>query len=451
MSLLGLIVKSRFTNAYVFLLAVSTIYLIVQAALVPKLDFAPLAHLSVSLTAVIAALAALGGGPLILRADLDFLLQIPLNRLALAMSLYFAQLLLYWPFFLYVVSMSLMVPYLGLAKAVLVSLLSTSLAVSVAVLFYKFSFRSRALAAALLGLWLVSPIFGFAYSPTAALLGSDVGLAVSAIAAAASAVLAVRSLRSPEAYVVGREGGELSGGEVSFRGAGAVKAIYLMRLYNISTVGRGAWGGVQFRSGRLGMGRAVLAASAASSIYLAAVLTYRNPLPSVIAVFVASAASASLMGTSSVANERLWISASALGVKYFKHAFWGIAAATLVFLSPLSVAGIAAWLLGVPSALGVAIASLGQIPPFAAIYAYLFALISPYQVRGEHTWPLRIGLKTFLLSLSAFASFVAGALAVASPVLGLYASALFYLLLFVATRRGPLEKALESLVLNGFI
>jgi len=112
MSLLALVVKSRFTGPYVILLGVSTAYITLQALLMPKLDLAPFALAAVSLAALITALAVLGGGPLVLRADLDFLLQAPVDRRALAASLYAAQLLLYWPFFLYVISMSLLTPYL---------------------------------------------------------------------------------------------------------------------------------------------------------------------------------------------------------------------------------------------------------------------------------------------------------------------------------------------------
>jgi hypothetical protein len=120
-------------------------------------------------------------------------------------------------------------------------------------------------------------------------------------------------------------------------------------------------------------------------------------------------------------------------------------------VSPLAVAGAAAWLLGYRYGLGVAVAALGQIPPFASIYAYLFSIVSPYQIKGEHTWPLRVGLRTFALSLSAFSSFVAGVAAIASPAAGLYASAVLYAILLAISLRRPLEKSLESLVLNGFV
>lgn len=451
MKLLLLIIKSRFTTPYVILLAISTIYMALQALFAPKLGLALFAQLSIAVVAVVSALAVLGGGPLILRADVDFLLQMPVDRLALASSLYIAQLLLYWPFFLYVVSMTLLVPYLGLAGSLLSSILLTAFAVSTSVLFYRFPLRLRGFVAVLLGLWLISPIFGFSYSPGAALLGSRMGYIAAAISTTALSALAVRELRRPENYALFTGGAEITGGELSFRGVGPVKAIYLLRLYNLSTLGRGVWGGMQLRTSRFGMGRAVLAVAMASALYLLAELIYRSPIPAIIAVFAASATSASLMGASAVANERLWISAAALGPRYFRHMLLGIAASTSVFLSPLASAGVAAWLLGSRYGAGVAIAALGQTPAFAAIYAYLFALISPYQIGGEHTWPMRIGLRTMALSLSAFTSFVAGAAAVESPRVGLYISAAFYAVLLILTSRRPLEKALESLIANGFV
>ncbi|MGC9170803.1 MAG: hypothetical protein ACP5HD_08685 [Thermoproteus sp.] len=451
MSLLGLVVKSRFTGPYVVLLGVSTAYITLQALLMPKLDLAPFALMAISLAALITALAVLGGGPLVLRADLDFLLQTPVGRWALAASLYAAQLLLYWPFFLYVVSMSLLVPYLGLAESLAASLALTALAVSASVSFYRLPLKLRALAAGVLGAWLISPALGWPYAPTSALLGSPAGLALAAAAASALSALALSELRRLESYAYPHGGAELAGREVSFRGAGPVKAVYLLRLHNVSVVGRGAWGGVQYRTGRVGMGRLVLAVSAAAAVYLAASMAYGGPIPATVAVFAASAASASLMGAGAVANERLWISAASLGVRYMRHMLFAIAASTAVFLSPLAAAGAAAWLLGSRYGLGVAIAALGQIPPFASLYAYLFSLVSPYQIKGEHTWPLRVGLRTFLLSLSAFASFAAGAAAVASPIAGLYASAIFYASLLAISLRRPLEKSLESLVLNGFV
>jgi hypothetical protein len=451
MSLLALVVKSRFTGPYVILLGVSTAYITLQALLMPKLDLAPFALAAVSLAALITALAVLGGGPLVLRADLDFLLQTPVDRRALAASLYAAQLLLYWPFFLYVISMSLLTPYLGLAESLAASLALTALAVSASISFYRLPLKLRIPAAGALGVWLISPALGWPYAPTSALLGYPEGLVLAATAAAALSLLALSELEKLESYADVRGGAELSGGEISFRGNGPIRAIYMLKLYNVSVVGRGAWGGVQYRTGRVGMGKLVLAVSAASAAYLAASMAYGGPIPAIVAVFAASATSASLMGAGAVANERLWISAASLGLRYMRHMLLAIAASAAVFVSPLAVAGAAAWLLGYRYGLGVAVAALGQIPPFASIYAYLFSIVSPYQIKGEHTWPLRVGLRTFALSLSAFFSFVAGVAAIASPAAGLYASAVLYAILLAISLRRPLEKSLESLVLNGFV
>ncbi|MBW9141774.1 MAG: hypothetical protein K1T65_08880, partial [Candidatus Aramenus sp.] len=188
--LFKLLLFSRFTKPFLalyLLLVISYYFLIIGA---PHGAKVPLSS-TVGLLTVPVVVSSLLSGVFFTKSDVDFLFPLPLDRKEILVGLYLVSIVANGLFSLYFGAFA--VDALGPAGfAVLIALVLLTSSMSIALAAMKL--RKRLLIATIIGVWFLSPLFGFPFSPYSMFIGYSFAYALLALLTALFVFLSVKNL-----------------------------------------------------------------------------------------------------------------------------------------------------------------------------------------------------------------------------------------------------------------
>jgi hypothetical protein len=418
-------------------------------------------------------MSLLFGGLFVLKSDRDYLLTLPLRRRELSLSLFIAQFIgsgitILFLYGFYVAGAGdLLTTVVLIVNLVLLACVVTSLGVASNIL----RTWKRITLAAVLGLWCLSSLLGFPFTPVSSftgdlLYGTIVLFAVAAIAVPAAlrelAYLELGSIRS----LLRATSSEYKK-NMSFSDKGPIRAIYSYHLSFLELMGRINIGGsTSYRTARVKTSTVLIVSIIAATVYL--FLTGSLPFPSTpltvaskpldAAIFVVpifmGIITLVLMSQGTFSNERGWLAFTAMDpATYLRHLVLSRVISALAIIGPFGVADLILALLGVRTGLDSALVLLVTVPSASILATYLVARLGAVQqVKEEGMMPGQFDLRQFLVILPTY--FVIGLIIVseislpASIVIAVFLTVVSTLLMSV---RGVWRGIAYRLTERGFI
>ncbi|MCL5988853.1 MAG: hypothetical protein M1166_00810 [Candidatus Thermoplasmatota archaeon] len=178
-SLFSLIIRTRFTTAYLVLFGLLLVYAFAEASFLPPSEPVALLHIFryiiLGVLVLFTIIYGLNSSYPIIRSDTDFLFTSPVSKRALAFALYTSKYLFVGIIFLvsnlYIVGLVTPVPLdrvFVIIDTLVASILITSLSISVS----KYTVQRKILAITGISGWEVSSLFGFGFSPASYIFGN---------------------------------------------------------------------------------------------------------------------------------------------------------------------------------------------------------------------------------------------------------------------------------------
>jgi hypothetical protein len=418
-------------------------------------------------TAFLFALMTLGGGVVVMKSDRDYLFTLPLDKMELAFGLFIAQFVasgimvfLVFGFFSSIIVMAGGVSYLLLPIDLIALALSvTSLSVVSNVLQTKW----RLLVGALLVLWTLSALLGFAFSPASIFTGSVIygSTAMLALTFAVTAA-ALRELSNVELGTM-RSLIRATSSEAknirTFTGMSPVRAIFSLNFYTFEFSGRVNMGGTsRYQSSNARISRVMLVAFALALLYGYVALTL-SPTGAMGNVAVANlpiiVMSFALLGSQGgIANERAWLALTSVEPSlYFRYVSMAKALSLVAMISPFAIVNVVLALLGVEGAFVPVIPLLITIPCSTVLLLYWSSRVYPIQIKEEAPMmPSQFNLRQmtivvpfiiFIAAVEASAIFFPAAVVTAAFSLGLT--------LYLLYNHSAWDRLVEKLIENGFV
>jgi hypothetical protein len=363
------------------------------------------------------------GGLFVLKSDRDYLLTLPLKRRDLSVSLFIAQFIgsgitILFLYGFYVAGAGDIASTIVLiVNLVLLACLVTALGVISNIL----ATWKRAVLGIVLGLWCLSSIFGFAYTPVSAftgglLFGTIVLFGVTAVAVPVAlrelAYLELGSIRS----LLRATSSEYKT-TMSFVGKGPIRAIYAYHLSFLELMGRiNVGGSTSYRTARIRTRTVLIISTVAAAAYLyltgfSSITVLRSgPLVPIIPVLM-GVITLVLMAQGTFSNERGWLAFTAMDpARYLRHLLLSRVISVLAILGPFGAADLALALLGIGSAIEFgqnvsfpwtsSIILLVTIPSASILATYLVARVGAVQqVKEEGMMPGQFDIRQFVAIL----------------------------------------------------
>jgi hypothetical protein len=435
-----------------------------------------LAYYAVGSSIFFIVMSLLFGGLFVLKSDRDYLLTLPLKRRDLSVALFIAQFIgsgitILFLYGFYVAGAGdLATSIVLIVNLVLLACVVTALGVISNIL----ETWKRVVLGVILGLWCLSSIFGFAFSPVSAftgqlVFGSIVLFALTAVVVPISlrelAYLELGSIRS----LLRATSSEYKT-SMSFVGKGPVRAIYSYHLSFLELMGRLNIGGsTSYRTARIKTRTVLIISTVAATVYLyltgfSPITVIRSgPLVPIIPVFM-GVITLVLMAQGTFSNERGWLAFTAMDpARYLRHLLLSRVLSVLAILGPFGAADLALALLGTGNAIefgqnvsfpwNSSIILLVTIP-FASILAtYLVARVGAVQqVKEEGMMPGQFDIRQFVAILPIY--FVIGLIIISEIFLiasVVIAAVLTLIAAILLTVSGIWRGIAYRLTLRGFI
>ncbi|BFI76965.1 hypothetical protein [Sulfurisphaera ohwakuensis] len=403
--LVRLILFSRFSKGGLIALIVITV-LISLYSIIPTISKGihsalPSYYSIVYITAFYILFAYISGFTL-MKADLDYLFTLPIDRKKLGIALYISNLIIYLVFIVYLTSFSYNSGLLIISPLLGISLLSLNLTLQEVRTSYKI------LIIVVVALWLLSPLFGFEYSPTSAAFGYLYeSLSVTLPYTVILTIISIRKIGNYDQILmkkVSRTSGIVEH-PISFTTSSPFKAILQLKLTYFSVTGRT---GFYTFSGNYSMkvvkmNWIILITSALAVVYFIVfrylLLTSIESLNAGVSIVTSYIAifSTLFVSMSNLMNERLWLTVPSIGYKFFRYLMIATGVQSLIINIPFAISSfvLSVWN---PVFLKIGIALLLYTPLVCMLYTYLLALTIPMQLKDEFN-PINIEIrgKNFLM------------------------------------------------------
>jgi hypothetical protein len=368
-------------------------------------------------------MSLLFGGLFILKSDRDYLLTLPLRRRDLSISLFIAQFvgsgitILFLYGFYVAGAGSLEDTIVLVVNLILLACLVTSLGVISNIL----QTWKRVGLAILLGLWCLSSIFGFEFTPVSSFTGQLVYGSIVLFTVTVIAVpIALRELAYLELGSIRsllRSTSTEYKKNMSFSGKGPIRAIYSYHLSFLELMGRVNIGGsTSYRTARVKTSTVLIISIVAAAIYLYLTgfsalsgmpLTVASepfrPSVFVIPIFMGIIILV-LMSQGTFSNERGWLAFTAMDpATYIRHLLLSRVISALAIIGPFGIANLILALLGLMTGLDAALVLLVTVPSASILATYLVARIGAVQqVKEEGMMPGQFDLRQFLVILPTY-------------------------------------------------
>ena len=461
--LVKFIILSRVSKGGLALLIMFTAIAVVsdvglyEAEVYGHLHFYPLYYSLGYLTAYY-VLFALLGGMTITKADLDYLFTLPIDRKLLSLALFISNLILFAMFMAFIATFSFNAYLFFVSPLLGVSLVSINVLLRDVKILYK------ALTAAVIALWFVSPIWGFPFSPTSTAIGNfPTSLAVTVVYTALLTYLALKKLENYEQLVV-RSVTEAPAAEkhvTTFGPSTPLRAFLKLKLTYLPFAGRmGSFGSAQARYfARAARMRAIAIAFVALAVVY--YLVFRDFLASnadlaiswvSIAVVYATVFGYTL-GVSDLMVERAWLTVPYLGPKFIRYLTFGAWTQAAVLMLPIALANFLLVAYN-PLFLYAGLSLVVDVPLISAFLAYVQAATFPMQFRGELT-PLNAELRArgiisaFLLIVPFYLEMLGVFLQSLPVILGTGLG--IAVLLLLLTQEGPSRRVINRMTEMGYV
>ena len=432
----------------------STAYQVQQSARVYAVGYLTFAY----------ALLASVAGFVVLKADLDYLFTLPLDRKTLGTALYLANLVLYSLLIAYMTSFSF-----SAGLSVISPILGLSLA-SLSVVLAGMKLWVRGLVVAGVVAWFLSALLGFPYSPASIAYG-HVGesLGVTLGYTAVLTYLAVRRLGHYDQLLMrtlSRSSGEVKD-VLTFSPSSPLTTFLKLKLAYLALTGRFGFysGSGEYRSATVKISTAVLFSSALAVVYSAIVFALKGSGEQLTEAVVMSAhiyvlaVTALSLTMSGLMVERAWLLFPTFGHKFLRYVALGTALQALVLASPFAVADLVlSTLLGPSTQLGSlllkgAISNAALTPLVTALSLYVLAVTLPVQLRDEvNPVNIEVGGRSFLFGMWFMIPTVAAIAVLLGP---LYVSAIVTavtaVLVAVVLSDRMVAKAVKDMVERGYV
>lgn len=357
------------------------------------------------------------GGLFVLKSDRDYLLTLPMSRRDLSLALFIAQFLgsgisIVFLYGFYVAGASTLVTTLVLiVDLALLGLLVTSLGVVSNIL----GTWKRILIGLALGVWSLSSLLGFEFTPVSPFTGSLLYGSIVLFGVTMIAVpVALRELGHLELGSIRtllRSTGSEYKKNVTFSGKSPIRAIYTYHLSFFELVGRfNLAGATSFRATRVKTRTVVLISTIIAGVYwFVSAPGLTNIAPSRAGVIVVPVVSGIvilvLMLQGVFSSERGWLAFTAMDpARYLRHLILSKMVSSLAIVGPFAVADVVLFFLGVERALNSLIILVVTIPSASVLSIYLLARVGDVQqVREEGMMPGQFNLRQLLVILPIYA------------------------------------------------
>ncbi|MEW9492588.1 MAG: hypothetical protein TQ35_0010390 [Candidatus Aramenus sulfurataquae] len=395
--LFKLLLFSRFTKpflAFYLILVISYYFLIIGASHGAEV---PLSS-TVGLLTVPVVVSSLLSRVFFTKSDVDFLFPLPLDRKEILVGLYLVSIVANGLFSLYFGAFA--VDALGPAGfAVLIALVLLTSSMSIALAAMKL--RKRLLIATIIGVWFLSPLFGFPFSPYSMFIGYNFAYALLALLTALFVFLSVKNLNELELLSVQGQTQSSKVKEISFSSGTPFVAVLKRSLSFLELAARVNYMGVStFKTFRINVKYLLIASTLISVVYYLIVvhlgingalndhffgLTF---LLTFLLIYVTL-----IFAQSSFMFEPLWLSFGILGpLRYARYYMLSRAISLEIALAPFSVVNA---LLG-----DYTVAFLVSGMPFIYVYmASVIASLNPIQIKDENAPVVRFSATQFLIPL----------------------------------------------------
>lgn len=309
----------------------------------------------------------------ILKADIDYLFTSPIDRKELGIALYISALL---------INLIYIVNFMLFSYNIELLLISPLLGISVVSLrFLTQDVRYNLVILSVIALWLLSPLFGFEYSPTAAAFGYFYdSLFVTIPYATLLTLLSLMRLRNIDQILMRRSTTPVDEYRISFNTRNPFIAFLKFKLTYFSTAYTTTEGNVKV----IRMNQVIGASSIMGVIYFV-IFKYLvsneifYPSLSIAIVFIILY-STIMVVMNNIAHDRLWLTVLSVGNKAFKYLVITSGIRSLIMNLPLGIVNfvLSTWH---PVFLNIGIAMLTYVPLISMLYTYLSAISNPFQLR----------------------------------------------------------------------
>jgi hypothetical protein len=393
--LLKLIVFSRFSKGGLVVLISITILILIIGILNSGYSNISSYYSIIYITALYVLFSYISGFTL-MKADLDYLFTLPMERRKLGIALYISNLIIYLIFISYLTSFSYNLGLLFLSPLLGISAASLNLVLQELRTSYK------VLILIIIALWFLSPLLGFEYSPTSSIFGHLYESA--SVTLPYTALLTFISIRKIGNYdqILMKRVSKTSGIEnysISFTTSNPLRAILQLKLTYFPLIGRFGFytysGSYSMRVIRIS--RIIIIMSSLGVIYFISVrygmmmfdrfVYVALPIvTSYIAVFLIS-----FVGMSNLMSERIWLTIPSVGYKFFRYLIFASGVQGFIIVLPFGIANLVLSLWN-PTFLDAGISLLFYIPLSCMLYIYLLAMVNPLQLRDEFN-PVNIEIR----------------------------------------------------------
>ena len=424
--LIKFVVLTRFSRPLLVLVAFFLVYdiLIRSVTVGDGGEFSGgLAYYAIGSSIFFIVMSLLFGGLFVLKSDRDYLLTLPLKRRDLSVALFIAQFIgsgitMLFLYGFYVAGAGdLATSIVLIVNLVLLACVVTALGVISNIL----ETWKRVVLGAVLGVWCLSSLFGFAFSPVSAftgelLFGSIVLFGLAAVVVPVSlrelAYLELGSIRS-----LMRATSTEYKTSMSFVGKGPVRAIYSYHLSFLELMGRlNVGGSTSYRTARIRTRTVLIITTVAAGVYLyltgfsTIAFLRQGPLVPVIPVFM-GVITLVLMAQGTFSNERGWLAFTAMDpARYLRHLLLSRVISVLAILGPFGVADLVLAFVAPSTVLELgqnvsfpwtsSIILLVTIPAASIIATYLVARVGAVQqVKEEGMMPGQFDIRQFVAIL----------------------------------------------------
>ncbi|HZY94523.1 MAG TPA: hypothetical protein VFE98_06640 [Candidatus Bathyarchaeia archaeon] len=415
--LLKFVLITRFSKPLLALIAIIFAYNLVTGILSPRRSPTfPVGfqYYAVVSSAFFVSLSLLFGGLFVLKSDRDYLLTLPLSKKELSISLFMAQflgsgmsLLFFYGF---------LVASIGNLDALI--LLAVDLAVfaaittSLGVISNILRNRTKAILAGILGVWCLSALSGFQFTPVSMFTGNLIqGSIVISLLGIVTIPLAFKELSEVELGSMRsllRSTSTEYKKNLSFQGRTSLGAIYAYHLSFLELAGRINIGGTtSYKTARVKT-RTILIASTALAVAYFLFVTFASTtirllpvavLPIALGLFVVM-----LTSQAAFSNERGWLAFTAMDpATYLRHLLISKILSTLAITGPFAVVNAVLFFDNVRLAANSLILLLVTVPTSSIIATYFVARLGAVQqIREEGMMPGQFNLRQLVVALTAY-------------------------------------------------
>lgn len=466
--LIKLLIVSRFSRPLIFVMVFVLAYSIMMSVLIPpdSIQMNPFwSYYMIGITAFFLTLMTMMGGVAIMKSDLDYLFTLPLNRRELSVSLYITQFLAtgisYLLIFGYVFAFlggSVQSKLMVAGDMVLIGLLQTSMSI----ISFRLRTSQKAILAAAMAIYAVSPVFGFNYSFTSIFTGNVLFGTISVVIL--NIIFNYFSLRELSTIELGftkvsslRASAEYRSTE-RFVGLSQRAAIFRRYLAELSLTGRFNMGGsVSVRVTRIRLRTLLIPMFAIAGVYTYLALMF-NPADGSLSVAIML--SMMYLGIfipmffpEVFSHERAWLAFSSMAARnYWTYVIYAKMFQILVMMSPFIAANIYLYFSGISGALNAIIFLATVIPTSPAVSLYFSGKFSPAQVVDMETLPSEFSLRQMATLLPVLLFSVAAIMSAVSIVLAFASGTLFILFaILLMSSRKRWDRLVYRLTERGFV